>query len=137
MSYLVDTNVLSELRRKTPDPRVVAWMQRRRPDSLYLSVLTLGELRKGIESLADGEKRLQLQDWLENDLPVFFSGRVLGIDAAVAHRWGSLQAEMRRPIPAIDSLLAAQALHASLKLVTRNEKDFAFPGLDVINPWKD
>lgn len=137
MSYLVDTNVLSELRRKAPDPRVVAWMQRRRPGSLYLSVLTLGELRKGIESLADGEKRLQLRDWLENDLPVFFSGRVLGIDAAVAHRWGSLQAEMRRPIPAIDSLLAAQALHASLKLVTRNEKDFAFPGLDVINPWKD
>lgn len=135
MSYLVDTNVLSELRRKTPDPKVVAWMRQRRPDSLYLSVLTLGELRKGIESLAEGEKRLQLQDWLENDLPVFFSGRVLGIDEAVAHRWGSLQAEMRRPIPAIDSLLAAQALHASLKLVTRNEKDFIFPGLDVINPW--
>lgn len=137
MSYLIDTNVLSELRRKTPDAKVVAWMRQRRPDSLYLSVLTLGELRKGIESLPEGEMRLQLQDWLENDLPVFFSGRVLGIDEAVAQRWGRLQAEMRRPIPAIDSLLAAQALHAGLKLVTRNEKDFTFPGLDVINPWSD
>ncbi len=137
MSYLIDTNVLSELRRKAPNPNVVAWMRQRRPDSLYLSVLTLGELRKGIESLPDGEKRLGLQDWLENDLPVFFSGRVLGIDEAVAHRWGRLQAEMGRPIPAVDSLLAAQALHEGLKLVTRNEKDFAFPGLDVINPWND
>ena len=135
MIYLVDTNVLSELRRKTPDANVVAWMRQRRPASLYLSVLTLGELRKGIESLPDGEKRQQLQDWLENDLPIFFSGRVLGIDEAVAQRWGRLQAEMGRPIPAVDSLLAAQALHRGLTLVTRNEKDFNFPGLDVINPW--
>ena len=137
MSYLVDTNVLSELRRKTPNPQVVAWIQQRRPDSLYLSVLTLGELRKGIEMLADGDKRLQLQDWLENDLPAFFSGRVLVIDEAVTHRWGRLQAAMGRPIPAVDSLLAAQALQAGLKLVTRNVKDFAFPGLEVINPWSD
>jgi predicted nucleic acid-binding protein len=135
LSYLVDTNVLSELRRKTPDAKVVAWMRQRRPDSLYLSVLTLGELRKGIESLPEGEKRLQLHDWLENDLPMFFSGRVLGIDEAVAHRCGRLQAGMERPIPAIDSLLAAQALQTGLTLVTRNEKDFSFPGLDVINPW--
>lgn len=135
MSYLVDTNVLSELRRRAPNPQVVAWMKRHPSDSLYLSVLTLGELRKGIETLAVGDKRLQLLDWLENDLPVFFSGRVLGIDAATAHRWGRLQAEMGRPIPAIDSLLAAQALQAGLKLVTRNVKDFTFPGLEVVNPW--
>ncbi|MDO9227652.1 MAG: type II toxin-antitoxin system VapC family toxin [Pseudomonadota bacterium] len=135
MSYLIDTNVLSELRRKSPHPDVVAWMRQRRPDSLYISVLTLGELRKGIETLADGDKKLQLRDWLENDLPVFFRGRVLLIDAAVAQRWGCLQAEMGRPIPAVDSLLAAQALHAGMKLVTRNVKDFAYPGLEVINPW--
>lgn len=136
MSYLLDTNVLSELRHRKPNPQVADWMQQRRPDSLYLSVLTLGELRKGIESLAAGEKRLRLLDWLENDLPAFFQGRILTIDSAVAHRWGSLLAAVERTLPAIDSLLAAQAMEAGMALVTRNVKDFPIPGLTVINPWE-
>lgn len=135
MSYLVDTNVLSELRRKTPHPGVVDWFAHRPATTLYLSVLTLGELRKGIETLADALGRLTLLDWLESDLPSFFTGRILAVDLPVADRWGRLVAQAGRPLPAIDSLLAATALHHGLRLVTRNERDFDVPGLEVINPW--
>ena len=135
MSYLVDTHVLSELRRKTPPPGVVDWFSHRPATTLYLSVLTLGELRKGIETLADAARRLTLLDWLESDLPSFFTGRILAVDLPVADRWGRLVAQAGRPLPAIDSLLAATALHHGLRLVTRNERDFDVPGLEVINPW--
>ena len=135
MSYLIDTNVLSELRRREPNADVVAWFANRPSRMLYLSALTLGEIRKGLEAVPDREHRLQLLDWLEIELPAFFSGRILSVDALVADRWGRLQAEAKRPLPAIDSLLAATALHHQLRLVTRNEKDFKHPGLEIINPW--
>jgi toxin FitB len=135
LSYLLDTNVLSELRRKTPNAGVVAWFAQRPASTLFLSVLTLGELRKGIDSMATADRRLALLDWLEADLPNFFTGRILLIDAAVADRWGRLLAVVRRPVPAIDSLLAATAAHHGLSMVTRNVRDFAYFGLDVINPW--
>lgn len=139
MSYLIDTNVISELRRRQPDPNVVAWFAARSTQSLFLSVLTLGEIRKGIESLGKGSantpRRQALSDWLEMDLPTFFLGRVLTIDAPVSQRWGHLQAQARRPLPAIDSLLAATALHHDLTLVTRNIRDFDGLGLNLINPW--
>lgn len=138
MSYLIDTNVLSELRRKLPDANVVAWFEGRARQSLHLSVLTLGEIRKGIERLNDpaGATRQQsLNDWLEQDLPTFFLGRVLPIDSGVADRWGHLLAHAGRPLPAIDSLLAATALHHNLTLVTRNVKDFAGTNVHLINPW--
>jgi len=135
LSYLLDTNVLSELRRKSPNAGVVEWFTQRPASTLYLSVLTLGELRKGIEGLADAKRRMSLTDWLETDLPVFFAGRILGIDAQVADRWGRLVAAAGRPLPAIDSLLGATAAQHGLSLVTRNERDFAGLGLDVINPW--
>jgi len=135
MSYLVDTNVLSELRRRKPDTGVVEWFSNRRSEMLFLSVLTLGEIRKGLESISEGERRLKLLDWLEIELPAFFTGRILSVDIPVADRWGRLQAEAGRPVSAVDSLLAATALHHELRLVTRNEKDFAYPGLEVINPW--
>ena len=136
MSYLIDTNVLSELRRKTPDEQVVNWVNSRPATSLYLSVLTLGELRKGIESLADAKRRLKLADWLETELPLFFAGRIISIDDGVAHRWGRLLAHAGRTLPAIDSLLGATAAHHGLTMVTRNSKDFANLGLEVLNPWK-
>lgn len=139
MSYLVDTNVLSELRRRQPDVHVVEWFAGRTAQSLFLSVLTLGEIRKGIQSLdetlADSARKRSLSDWLEQELPTFFLGRLLGIDAAVADRWGYVQALAGRPLPAIDSLLAATALQHNLTLVTRNVKDFAGMGVDLINPW--
>jgi predicted nucleic acid-binding protein len=135
MSYLVDTNALSELRRKAPDPHVRAWFAARPPITLFLSVLTLGEIRKGIEAVADAERRLLLADWLEVELPAFFTGRILPVDAAVADRWGRLVAAAGRPLPAIDSLLAATAVEHDLTLVTRNVRDFAGLGTRVIDPW--
>ena len=135
MSYLIDTNVLSELRRKLPHPGVSAWFAQRPASSLYMSVLTLGELRKGIDGLNDEDRKLALSDWLHTDLSVFFLGRVLSIDEQVADRWGQLVAAAGRPLPAIDSLLAATALVHGLTVVTRNAKDFEGLGLAVINPW--
>ena len=135
MSYLVDTNALSELRRKSPHPRVAEWFASRPATTLYISVLTLGEVRKGIEVLADRERRLRLIDWLEVALPSFFVGRILPIDAAVADRWGRLVAAARRPMPAVDSLLAATAIEHDLELVTRNARDFDGMPVQVIDPW--
>ena len=136
MSYLIDTNVLSELRRKQPDPQVVAWLQARPPQSLFLSVLTLGEIRKGIEKVADLGRQQALLDWLEVELPNYFLGRLLNIDAHTADRWGRLMASAGRPLPAIDGLLAATALQHDLTLVTRNIKDFAGLQVKLISPWE-
>jgi toxin FitB len=137
MSYLLDTNVLSELRRKLPDPAVVQWFSQRPAGTLYLSVLTVGEIRKGVEALTDQPRRLLLLDWLETELPAFFAGRILPIDAAVADRWGRLVALAGRPLPAIDSLLAATAAHHGFVLVTRNVRDMRKLGIQIINPWTD
>lgn len=136
MSYLVDTNVLSELRRKQPDSNVVQWLEKRPPTTLFLSALTMGELRKGIEQMPEGERKRSYLDWLEVELPRFFSGRILAIDVSVADCWGHLVAQAGRALPAIDSLLAATALTYGLTLVTRNERDFQHPSLDVVNPWE-
>jgi predicted nucleic acid-binding protein len=134
--YLIDTNVISELRRREPEPRVLAWFEQRPAAQLYLSVLTLGEIRRGVERLAAGERQEALRTWLEAELPAFFSGRLLPVDAAVAQRWGRLMAEMGRPLPAIDSLLAATALEHNLVLATRNLKDVADLPVAVANPWQ-
>jgi toxin FitB len=136
VSYLIDTNVLSELRRKTPDPGVVAWFSGRSAATLYLSVLTLGELRIGIEGVVAVQRRMALVDWLETDLPANFAGRILVVDAQVADRWGCLLGQAGRPLPAIDSLLGATAAHHGLSIVTRNMRDFAGLGIEVINPWQ-
>lgn len=137
MSYLLDTNVLSELRRKQPDASVSVWIAQRPASTLYLSVLTLGELRKGIEGMSDPDRRLALSDWMQTDLAAFFLGRILSVDASVADRWGQLVAIAGRPLPAIDSLLAATALVHGLTMVTRNTKDFEGLGVEVVNPWRE
>ena len=134
--YLIDTNVISELRRREPEPRVVRWFEQRPARQLFLSVLTLGEIRRGVERLDEGERQQALRAWLEQELPAFFSGRLLPIDEAVAQSWGRLMAEMGRPLPAIDSLLAATALEHNLVLVTRNLKDLADLPVAVANPWQ-
>ena len=136
MKYLIDTCVLSELRKKIPNQGVINWFAARSVSTLYLSVLSLGELRKGITALEDVKRREKLLNWLESDLPLFFSGRILSIDTDVANRWGDLLAVARRPMPAIDSLIVATASLHGMSVVTRNQRDFEGFGVEVINPWR-
>jgi predicted nucleic acid-binding protein len=136
VSYLLDTNVVSELVHRRPDPALVHWFHGVEEVSLHLSVLTLGELRSGVEAVKDGGRRERLRVWLERDLAERFADRLLPVTAAVAVRWGRLLADAGRTVPAIDSLLAATALTHGLRIVTRNVRDFRFPGLDVVNPWE-
>jgi len=135
MSYLLDTNVISELVRPKPAKAVLAWFDNIPSEALHISVLTLGEIRRGVENLPDGARREKLRLWLEHDLADWFDTRILPVDTAVADRWGRLLALVGRPVPSIDSLLAATALHHELRIVTRNQKDFDYPGLEVVNPW--
>ena len=136
MSYLLDTNVVSELTRRRPDARVVRWFEATAEETLHLSVLSLGELRGGVEAQRDAARRERLRVFLERELPRRFEDRLLPVSAGVADRWGRLLAEMERAVPAIDSLLAATALFHGLRVVTRNVRDFRFPGLEVVNPWE-
>jgi hypothetical protein len=136
VSYLIDTNVISELVRAVPNERVARWFDQVPDETLYVSVLTLGEIRRGVERLEPGPRRERLRVWLETELPAWFEDRVLPIDVAVADRWGRLLVAVGRTVPAVDSLLAATALHHDLRLVTRNTGDFGFPGLEVIDPWQ-
>lgn len=136
--FLLDTNILSELIKPKPEPRVLHWIAATDEDLLFLSVLALGEIRKGIAGLRAGPRRTKLESWLETGLRSRFSGRILPIDEGVADRWGTLTALAAgrgRPIPVIDGLLAATALHHNLTLVTRIAADVAAAGALVMNPW--
>ena len=138
--YLLDTNCISELVRIKPEPRVVSWMQATEETLLYVSVLTLGEIRKGLAGLPQGKRRTHLETWLEIELRARFAGRILPIDVSVADRWGLLAASAKREgrtLSAIDGLLAATALHHNLTVVSRNVSDFADTRVQVLNPWKD
>ena len=135
--FLLDTNVISELVKAKPEPRVTAWIEDIDESLLYLSVLTLGEMRKGITSLRDGARRVSLEAWLYRDLVLRFSDRIISIDLDVADRWGRIARNARKkPLPVIDGLLAATALHYDLTLVTRNIADIAGSGVTVFNPWE-
>ena len=137
--HLLDTNCISEVVRIQPDPRVIAWMDAADERTLYLSVFTLGEIRKGISSLTPGKRRTELEEWLDVDLRKRFAGRILPVDALIADRWGMLMGEMKRSgasIPLIDAVLAATALHYNLAVVSRNVHDFRNAKVQVINPWE-
>jgi toxin FitB len=138
--FLLDTNVLSEFnRRGQPDPHVRQWLEAADPDSLYVSVLTIGEIRFGVDLLAHGKRRSELEQWLERELPEWFEDRILPVDQSIAERWGLLraQAQMKgRPLSVIDALLAATALQHNLTLVSRNVSDFRVAGLSIVNPWE-
>jgi len=137
--FLLDTNCISEVVRTKPEPRVLHWMAAADESLLYLSVLTLGEIRKGIAGLPQGKRRTHLETWLELDLQARFSGRILAIDAPIADRWGLLAAEAKRKgraLSAIDGLLAATALHYNLTIVSRNVSDFMHTPAAVLNPWE-
>ena len=136
--YLLDTNCISEVVRPNPEPRVLSWLEGTDERLLHLSVLTLGEIRKGVASLPQSKRRRRLESWLELELQARFSGRVLPIDAGIADRWGILTADARKKgvgLATIDGLLAATALHFNLTLVSRNVNDFAGTPVLLLDPW--
>ena len=135
MSFLIDTCVLSELLKPRPSRQVSDWFLATPKTAMFVSVLTLGESRKGAMMLGAGRRRTRLITWLETDLPAWAGDRILPVDAGVADTWGRLMARNRN-IPTIDSLIAATALHHRLTVVTRNEADFAATGVELLNPWK-
>ena len=137
--YLLDTNVVSELIRVRPESKVVSWFQATSEELLHLSVLTIGEIRKGIDSLPRSNKRALLESWLANDLVLRFAGRILEVNLDIAERWGLISARAKTagtPLAVIDGLMAATALHHNLTLVTRNTKDVRMVGINVLNPWQ-
>lgn len=139
--FLLDTNVISELMKQRPSRRVAGWVEGITEDLLHLSVITIGEIRKGIELLDDDDRRRGvLQSWLDRDVRVRFAGRLLPFDDLVAERWGRLEALAKRrrlTLPTIDAQLAATALHHGLTFVTRNTTDIGPTGVPVFNPWGD
>lgn len=138
MNLLLDTNVLSEVQRPAPAPKVLAWLDTVDEDRTFISVASIAEFRRGIALLADGRRRVALTAWLNYDLPTRFAERILPIDHAVAERWGDLMAQSRRSgiaLSVMDGFFAATALARHLTLVTRNVKDFASLGVPLLNPW--
>ncbi|MGI8910992.1 MAG: type II toxin-antitoxin system VapC family toxin [Rubrobacteraceae bacterium] len=138
MRHLLDTNVVSELIAREPDPRVVQWVDDLDPHGVYLSVVTVGELQKGVEKLPDSRRKRDLREWLEGDLLVRFDGRILIFDVGAMLAWGAMMGRLERvgmPLPAMDSIIAALAIHHDCTLATRNEADFEGTGVRVANPW--
>ena len=137
MSYLVDTNVFSESAKRSPDPKVIAWL-REHESSLYLSTITVGELRRGIELLPEGKRKTQLRDWLAR-ISATMKGRILSYNVATANVWGQLKANWDRAgltVPALDGQIAATAHRRGLVVVTRNTKDFEGTGVHTHNPFE-
>jgi predicted nucleic acid-binding protein len=138
VSWLLDTCVVSELVRPRPKTSVVKWVLERDEDELFLSVITIGELERGIARLPDSPKRVTLEQWVRRDLAERFRDRLLAVDAGVAARWGALvgAAEARgQPLPVIDSLIVATGLQHDLTVVTRNTDDLERCGARCFNPW--
>jgi toxin FitB len=136
--FLLDTNVISELVKARPEPRVTKWIEATDEALLYLSVLTLGEIRKGIAALPHSARRASLEAWLDHDLALRFSDRILPIDQQVADRWGRMAgsaASRKSPLPVIDGLFAATAEQHDLIFVTRNTRDIAATGIRAFDPW--
>ena len=138
MNLLIDTNVISEMTKPRPDPRVVAFLHETDEDRLFLSVVTLAELSRGVALKSDGKPKRALAAWLASDLAERFSGRVLDIDPPIANAWGDMMASAQRhglALHVMDGFLAATAITRRLTLATRNVKDFAPLGVPVFDPW--
>jgi len=138
MSYLLDTNVVSEWVKSLPNANVVAWLAARNEDDVFISVCTLAELSFGIAWMPKGKRRDRLDDWRRSDLPIRFDGRIVAIDMSIAHAWGSLQARVKRKgrsIGVMDGLIAATAEVYGMTLVTRDTRDFEPAGVNLLNPW--
>lgn len=138
VSFLLDTNVVSEWTRLRPNPGVVEWLAQVEEDEVFLGVATIAELRRGMERLPAGERRRRLDEWLRNDLALRFEGRIIGVDGAIADEWGRMIARREtrgRPMGAMDALVAATARVHDLTVVTRNATDFQGSVKTVLNPW--
>lgn len=138
MTYLLDTNVLSEVRRPQPDARVLAWLDQVDEELVFLSVVTLAELARGISLLAEGKRKSALADWLDAELRPRFGARLLSLDETTALLWGRLSAEAQqsgRHLSVMDGWIAATAMQHGLALVTRNIKDFKDMGIQLLDPW--
>lgn len=138
MSFLLDTNVVSEWVRPRPDKGVISWLAAVDEDRVFLSVITLAELRRGIDRMAVGDRRQRLLEWLQNELPSRFELRILPINGAIADEWGKLVARREasgHPMGVMDAFIAATALVHNFTLVTRNVDDFRLSLDSIVNPW--
>jgi predicted nucleic acid-binding protein len=140
VTYLLDTNVVSEWVKPRPNGNVIAWLAEASEDEIFISVCTFAELRFGVASMARGKRRDHLDEWLRSDLPVRFDRRIVGIDVSIAVAWGDIQARARkkgRPVGPMDGLIAATAEVHEMTIVTRNTKHFEAVGVPLLNPWND
>ena len=139
MSFLIDTCCISELTKKSPDRNVVSWFSRHDETEMYLSVITFGELVKGVEKLSESKKKAELIHWVNSDLRQRFRNRILDISLAEVKKWSEVLTECEvkgTPIPAIDALIASTALVHDVTVVTRNTSDMQPSGVAIVNPWK-
>ena len=138
MKYLLDTCVVSELMKNSPSENVISWLKNQDEANLYLSVLTFGEIEKGIEKVPDERRKNKLTTWLEEDLNQRFKGRIIPIDQNVAIKWGEIQGipeKSGKTMPSIDGLIAVSALVYHCTVVTRNKSDMKNSTVELLNPW--
>jgi toxin FitB len=139
LGYLLDTCVLSEFVKPKPERKVVEWLNEADPERVHLSVVTLGEIQLGISGKPASNRRTELEEWLNIELPSQFEGRILSLDAETFVTWGQMTADLKqrgKPMGVMDSLIAATALHHKMVLVTRNVSDFSNVAISVFNPWQ-
>ena len=136
--FLVDTNVISEFTKPLPDSRIIHWLDAADPNSLFVSVVTFGEIRLGIEDLPTGKRRTALEEWVQHGLPSWFDSHLLPVTKAVADCWGRITIAAKKQgfqLATADGLIAATAVEHGLIVVTRNVSDFSTCGIAIVNPW--
>jgi len=139
MNYLIDTCILSEFTRRIPDEKVIQWIDNIEEEKLFLSVITIGEIQRGIERLHESHRKTEQLVWMNNQLIERFAQRIIPLDTGTLCLWGSLSARLESsgiPMPVMDSLIAATALQHNLVIVSRNVSNFVPCGVQIINPWE-